>query len=642
MMQIIAIALYSCDGRRRMVKFKRGLNVIPGDSKTGKSTLIEILDYCFGSDECTVPDGIVRSRVAWYGVLLHLGESGRAFIARRAPTPPAKSTEDIFLDIGARTSVPEPDALRKTTNLQGLISQLNSWTGIHETVYEPPFGQTRRPLATTIRHALAFCFQTQGEIDQKMYLFHSSYNNWVAQSLKDSLPYLLGAVEDDQLAKRERLRIVKDKLRALTKRMAELKNIQGDGQGVALRLLTEARIIGLTKFTPTNEWGQTVEELRRIAALPGTTEGDLPSHSTDYARLNTERRELQDQLRRMRHALEAARSFESDSNSFEEETTAQADRLGVVELIGDALDKEICPLCQQGLPHETIPSIEDLREVRSQLLGRAGAVTTATPNIESAMGEFEESIRAVQERLSSVRVQLSAIRDTDERLAKHHEDSARRALIVGRISLYLESLPEEANTLEIEQEIAKLQVERAELEMQLSHEVIAERLDSILGRINTTMSRLASNIDLEFAESPLRLDIKNLTVVADTLDGPVPMSRMGSGENWVGYHLVAHLALHHWYCTKDRPVPRFLVLDQPSQAHFPVETRSRSDAVDEDSKAVRRLYDLMDKVIQEVKGKLQIIVTDHADFSDSRFESYVRERWRSGLKLVPADWPKCT
>lgn len=641
MMQIIAVALYSCDGRRRTVKFERGLNVIPGDSKTGKSTLIEILDYCFGSGECNVPDGVVRTRVAWYGVLLHLGEAGRAFVARRAPTAPAKSTEDIYIEIDARSGIPESGTLRKTTNLQGLISQLNSWTGIRETVYDPLAGQTRRPLTTTIRHALAFCFQTQGEIDQKMYLFHASYDNWVAQALKDSFPYLLGAVEDDQLSKREQLRFVKERLRTLTKRLSELKNIQGDGQGVALRLLTEARVVGLTGFTPANEWHQIVEELRRIAALPGTAGRELPPDSTEYARLNTERRELQDQLRRMRHALESARTFEGDSNSFEREAVSQAGRLNVVELLGDIANAEVCPLCQQGLPHDTIPSVHELREARNRLLGRAGAVNTATPNIESAMGKFEETIWATQERLAGVRIQLSAIRDTDVRLATHQDDGARQAVIIGRISLYLESLPEVANTAELEKDIESIQLEQEALEAQLSHELIADRLDSILGRINANMSRLAGEIDLEFADSPLRLDIKNLTVVADTLDGAVPMSRMGSGENWVGYHLVAHLALHQWFCTKERPVPRFFVLDQPSQAHFPVENSNQTASVDGDRMAVRRLYDLMDKAVQEVNGELQIIVTDHADFNDSQFEGYVRERWRGGLKLVPEDWPKC-
>ena len=70
----------------------------------------------------------------------------------------------------------------------------------------------------------------------------------------------------------------------------------------------------------------------------------------------------------------------------------------------------------------------------------------------------------------------------------------------------------------------------------------------------------SSGLDLEHVGSQLRLDIRNLTVVADTLDGPVPLYRMGSGENWVGYHVLAHLALHKWFRQKKRPVPGFLIL----------------------------------------------------------------------------------
>jgi hypothetical protein len=62
---------------------------------------------------------------------------------------------------------------------------------------------------------------------------------------------------------------------------------------------------------------------------------------------------------------------------------------------------------------------------------------------------------------------------------------------------------------------------------------------------------------------------RNLTVVADTLDGPVPLSRMGSGENWVGYHVLAHLTLHKWFRQKNRRVPGFVIFDHPSQAHYP-------------------------------------------------------------------------
>ena len=54
----------------------------------------------------------------------------------------------------------------------------------------------------------------------------------------------------------------------------------------------------------------------------------------------------------------------------------------------------------------------------------------------------------------------------------------------------------------------------------------------------------------------------------------------------------------------------------------------------------KRLYGLIFDVVESLGGKLQVIVTDHPDFSDdTRFQQSLRERWRDGVKLVPEDWP---
>ena len=68
--------------------------------------------------------------------------------------------------------------------------------------------------------------------------------------------------------------------------------------------------------------------------------------------------------------------------------------------------------------------------------------------------------------------------------------------------------------------------------------------------------------------APLRFDLPRLTIIADTLDGPVPFREMGSGENWVGHHLAVHFALHDWFTRKARPVPRFLFLLLPNEFHY--------------------------------------------------------------------------
>jgi hypothetical protein len=119
------------------------------------------------------------------------------------------------------------------------------------------------------------------------------------------------------------------------------------------------------------------------------------------------------------------------------------------------------------------------------------------------------------------------------------------------------------------------------------------------------------------------------------------MDGMGSGENWLGCHLIAHLALHHWFVDRDRPVPRFLFLDQPSQVYFPPESEdgeSPSDLTQDDRAAVSRMFKLVFEVIKSLSPNLQIIITEHADINESWFQEAIVEKWRGGLALVPESW----
>src|SRR3546814_7472063 len=104
------------------------------------------------------------------------------------------------------------------------------------------------------------------------------------------------------------------------------------------------------------------------------------------------------------------------------------------------------------------------------------------------------------------------------------------------------------------------------------------------------------------------------------------MREIGSGENHVGFHIVAHLALHTWFTNRDRPVPAFLLLDQLSQAHFSPDTAPgdgvTKEKYDADRRAVKRLLGLIFDVVDSLKGRFQVIITDHPDFKDDvRFQN---------------------
>jgi hypothetical protein len=202
-------------------------------------------------------------------------------------------------------------------------------------------------------------------------------------------------------------------------------------------------------------------------------------------------------------------------------------------------------------------------------------------------------------------------------------------------------LPQLEDTSDLHVEIQQLSERIKTIEGEISEETIQEKTLSILSIISNDMSIWSRELRLEHSEYPLRLDIKKLQVVADTVDGPVSMDRMGSGENWVGYHLIAHFALHKWFVTKNRPIPRFLFIDQPSQVYFSpdkdLDWLSR-DLRDEDREAVGRMFKLAYSLTQELSPDVQIIITDHADINEDWFQNSIIERWRQGKKLIPIEW----
>jgi hypothetical protein len=271
-----------------------------------------------------------------------------------------------------------------------------------------------------------------------------------------------------------------------------------------------------------------------------------------------------------------------------------------------------------------------------------GAVRRDNPRVQAQIASLENKRSTCEFELLSVQNEISTRISDNERLRIEQDLFTEQSRISGRISYYLENASALSDDSGLRLQVARTRAEVAELESTLDNEALEERLFSALNMVGSGITTYAGKLELEHGDKSLRLDRKNLTVVADTDDGPMSLSQIGSGENWVGYHVAAHLALHRLFRARNRPVPSFLMLDQPSQAHYP---RDRdvgeiSGAEDEDQAAVARLYRVLLDYCSEFEPKMQIIVTDHVELMQDWFLAATKERWRDGIKLVPLSWIK--
>jgi len=643
--QLNDIVLYGFNKKKRVLVLKPGkLNIITGASKTGKTALIEIIDYCLGSDDCRIPEGIIRQTVEWVGVRLALPE-GKAFIARRLPDSGAQASSEVYYTVGTNIVVPGYKELYQTTNSQALGGLLAAHAGIRFNVHEPPPGQIRPALSAGIRHALLFCFQQQSEVISQRHLFHKQGDPFIPQAIKDVMPYFLGAVTDEHVAKVQQVRQLHRDLKTAEKKLHEQESIRGTGLTRAHSLLTEARDMGIYPSGQMPEsWEACVNALREVQQQPIEQEQELAAAGDEFRALQEERSHLGEELDSIKIQLEAAEALSVDRNGFIEEGSAQVARLRSIELFGDSSSdsgQHLCPLCHTTLPEGDVPSVSQIQAAMDRLSKEVRSVQEHSPQMDEVLLFLQNRLNDVKTRLRSNRESLDALQKTKAEVARIRDTFSRRSYILGRIGLYIESLPAVEDDSELRREIENLKTQIGTLEEELSDEAVDEKMQSFIGLMTSSMSSWSQRLQLEFSDFPLRLDVKRLTVVADTPDGPVPMLHMGSGANWVGYHLIAHLALHQWFVTKQRPVPGFLFIDQPSQVYFPQDPdveASSLESRDEDREAVGRMFCLAKDVVDSLNAGLQVIITDHADIREQWFQECVIERWRGGEKLVPTSW----
>jgi hypothetical protein len=164
--------------------------------------------------------------------------------------------------------------------------------------------------------------------------------------------------------------------------------------------------------------------------------------------------------------------------------------------------------------------------------------------------------------------------------------------------------------------------------------------------VTTLIDSFATSADQERLREKA---IRNLTA----------MWQIGSGENWMAYHLATLLALHGVFLkrTTRNPVPTFLIIDQPSQVYFPSDTFENvidGTATDEsgspnmrgrrhlnDLESTKQIFTVLARAQKAFEGRLQIIVLDHADHIAWGEQSNVKAaaNWRGEEDfLIPKKW----
>jgi hypothetical protein len=237
------IIFYSHDERSREIVLVPGaVNIITGDSHTGKSGIAEVIDYVMGASVCHIP-GVIRDATSWVG-MLWVSEGSQYLMCRRLPPPNQATSTEYHVEVGAKLVVPTAaSALKSRATRAAAMRKFEQLLGIGAVESEVLASQ-RAPARITTRHLMPYLLQDDEHILSKVNILRGAGDEH-RQSIIDTLPYFLGVVDERSYAEQTVLERLRGQLELEQRQIETQRRIVEQSAGSARVLVEEARQVGL-------------------------------------------------------------------------------------------------------------------------------------------------------------------------------------------------------------------------------------------------------------------------------------------------------------------------------------------------------------------------------------------------------------
>lgn len=621
------------------VSFKPGVNVITGKSSTGKSAMIEIFDYCFGSSDFTVPEGVITRNSALYFVVIRVKETNLV-LARKRDSGVAFIKEEADDSIAAdknkfRNSyfteghfIPLADFRKELGRYFGLVI-----TDVDENVEEKRFRGNRKSPTPSVRSFASFMLQHQNLIANKHAIFYRFDEKEKREQTIEHFKIFVGFADQTYFLKSQELNTLNAEARQIEQQIPKMAEVRSKAREVLEASLREysaisgaTLVIGSIDEVLQNPL-RALELLKpmRVISFPLSDEHarQRDEHEREKARLVGELRKRQHKLSSIKSSIQFARRYTTDVASVLVPTEAE---MRVSE----------CPFC-----HTAHHALEDEANRLQEAIGWLNEELRRSPYLLESFEEDEkrltEEIEQYQQAIQAQEGMILVLEEQINDLDNYNSQTELTLKAKWRIEALLENLLDRNNTQLIEK-LAELKTKIESLKRFLrEHYNLQSKLEGAEGYIRSTMEEIGTRFEFEDSYRPikLRFSLQTFDLWHETPERKVFLRSMGSGANWLYCHLTLFLALHRYFCMlgDSCTIPSILFLDQPSQVYFPsvvdndpqfdpkkiaqLEGASRTRPVDEDVRAVTNLYSQLVRFCQETLQasgiQPQIIVTDHAD-----------------------------
>jgi len=613
----------------RVITFKEDkINIITGYSQRGKSAIIDIIDYCLGSGECNIPVGTIRNTVEVFA--LYVKYNNEYLFIGRENYDESKSTMYFYKenekgeDLALRTNkwLENKSAYKQNTEyIKRVLSEMSGFKNIKtDEDSTNPFDSP-----ASFRDTAAFQFQTQNIIANPSTMFYKTDTWEHLQKLKTIFPLILGYKSYDILKLDKEISDLETDKKKKTLKLEEIKGQYESWQSDIYEYYSEAVKLGLTN-SDIDISSSTVSllqnELSNIVSNSKKgllyKKGSAKRFSDKINDLNESRGNLIRELDKLKTTLYKIEEIDISKDKYVSDVAWEKEnRLKPVEWFLNQKGDNICPFCDS----ESTKAIEELLSLNEE----KNSNRVVLENSNSLLFSFEKErtdvvkeIRVKEELIEKIDSNLKIILDEVEEDKKSYQ---RTFEFIGKIEHALDNLRKIAPSGSLEKEIEKLQEEistkKAELKKLEGHfdkGLSLYKLTKLIGKYVKTLPIEDKNTKRVHLDPDQSLNIK----VEDTkTQNKYFLSRLGSGANYMGYHISTMLGLHEFFVklketSKPNFVPSFLVLDQPSQVYYPDKFEEKEgEKGSKDIEDTKKIFEACSQFMKNTGNSVQLIILEH-------------------------------
>ncbi|MEG1615926.1 MAG: DUF3732 domain-containing protein [Bacteroidales bacterium] len=633
----------------RVIPFKEDfVNVISGDNARGKSAIISIIDYCLASSKCSIPIGLIRNLTRWFGIIISYREE-EILLARGEPGVDVVSNK-MYIQRGKKIIIPE-QIEKENANYRDIINELNNLAQLARF----DLGDKGVSQPASIRDLISLNFQPQHLVANPYALFYKADTYQNREKLITIFPYILGILDDELLGLKEELKHLKSREKALIRELEQRKDIANNWLSEVKSYYAIAFEFGLIDgdLNDSSSWSPKDYIIRLRQALSRIDKNVIPlikvGASTKIiqrlAELDEKEFQVAAQIQEKKEKLYLIQSVNTSNKEYGNDILVQNSRLEAVSWLKSNINnKHHCPFCgsKSISAKEYVDSYYTLSNELSNL----------SRKVADSHRVFNKEITSINSDLNKLEIQINEIRTEKQILSQENEEYQRQHQVLnsifrfgGKLEESLKNYDKISESGDLEKDLKKIKNRIFEINKLLNQDVLDRKQKNILNQISASIKHYAKIFEAEYCDDDIQLNIENLTLKFVSGNREDFLWEIGSGHNFMSYHISTILAIHEYLLTlaDKNKVPTFIIFDQPSQVYFP-ELKKGELAEDEAVLKVKRIFKVLSEFKNRTASKVQTIIIEHA--GENSWNEYPNDvklirNWHGDLEdnaLIPKQW----